>query len=74
MTMRARIYRLFEMQGPAVFAAQLLNVIQMTLILISVCAVIPKSVEAFRQLYAPGFESLQVILVAAFTVEYLYGL
>ncbi len=71
MTLRTRIFELFELRGPAMRTARLLNTLLILLILINVLAVILESVDNYRRAYAREFWWLEVVSVALFTLEYL---
>ena len=71
MTLRLRVYGLFEMQGPNLRAARLVNTLLMLLILVNVLAVILESVEAYHRQYREWFWRLEVFSVTLFTIEYL---
>ena len=71
MTLRSRIYNLFEMQGPALRLARLVNTVLILLILVNVLAVIIESVDAYRREYAFWLWWLEVVSVAIFSVEYV---
>jgi len=74
MTLRLKIFNLFELQGPAIRTAHLVNTLLMALILINVLAVIIESVDAYRRAYATWLWWFEVFSIGIFTVEYLLRL
>ena len=74
MTLRSKTFNLFEIQGPAVRTARIVNALLLMLILINALAVIIESVDVYRREYAFWLWWLELISVGIFTVEYLLRL
>ncbi|MBC8316942.1 MAG: ion transporter [Desulfobulbaceae bacterium] len=71
MSLRTRIYNLFEIRGAEEVAARVLNVLLMFLILVNVLAVILETVEEYRIQYGMWFRYLEIGSVIVFTFEYM---
>ena len=69
--LRRRAYRAMEVRDPTDRLGHALNLALVALILVNVLAVILETVPSLGQRYATWFQTLEVVSVAVFTLEYL---
>jgi len=69
--LRQRAYQAMEVRAPGDRLGRVLNLALVTLILVNVLAVILETVPSLEARYGAVFQTLEVVSVAVFTLEYL---